>query len=302
MKLHPAILASCALLATSSAFAQVTDPNTGNTYDVITKNMFWTDAEADAKTQMFGGTPGHLATITSQAELDFVMANLVISRPWLGGFHDTADPNYSEPAGGWAWVTGEPFTFTNWSAGEPNDTAANGGPEDYLEMFKDSKWNDTNNAGGGWTDSYLVEWEGGGSIGTNYCSPANTNSSGQSAVISAVGSTIVAANNLTLTVNQMPLNQFGYFLNSDTKGFIPFPGGSQGNLCLGGSIGRHTKQIGNSGSTGVLSISVDLTNLPRPAGPYQVLAGETWNFTCWFRDKNPTVTSNFSDGITITFQ
>jgi hypothetical protein len=143
---------------------------------------------------------------------------------------------------------------------------------------------------------------GGGGLGTNYCGPANTNSSGQSAVISATGFTIVAANNLTLTVSQLPLNQFGYFLNSDTQGFIPFPGGSQGNLCLGGFIGRHTKQLGNSGSSGVLSIAVDLANLPRPSGPYQVLAGETWNFTCWFRDKNPTATSNFSDGISITFQ
>ena len=91
-------------------------------------------------------------------------------------------------------------------------------------------------------------------------------------------------------------------MNSDTQGFIPFPGGSQGNLCLGGFIGRHTKQLGNSGSSGVLSIAVDLANLPRPSGPYQVLTGETWNFTCWFRDKNPTATSNFSDGISITFQ
>ncbi len=302
MKLHLAILAGCALLASSPATAQVTDPNTGNTYNMVKGQMLWTTAEADAKNQMFGGLPGHLATITSQAELDFVMANLPISRPWLGGFHDQGDPNYSEPAGGWAWVTGEPFTFTNWAPGEPNNTDSSGGPEDYLEMFKDSNWNDTNLKGGGWTDSYLVEWEPSGPIGSNYCGPASLNSTGQSAVISATGSTVVAANTLTLTASQLPLNQFGYFLNSDTQGFIPNPGGSQGNLCLGGGIGRHTKQLGNSGTTGVLSIAVDLANLPRPSGAYQVLAGETWHFQCWFRDKNPSATSNFTDAITITFQ
>ena len=75
----------------------------------------------------------------------------------------------------------------------------------------------------------------------NIIGNANTNSSGQSAVISATGFTIVAANNLTLTVSQLPLNQFGYFLNSDTQGFIPFPGGSQGNLCPRGFLRRHPK-------------------------------------------------------------
>jgi hypothetical protein len=32
------------------------------------------------------------------------------------------------------------------------------------------------------------------------------------------------------------------------------------------------------------------------------MAGETWNFELWYRDNNPGPTSNFSDGLTITFQ
>jgi hypothetical protein len=32
-----------------------------------------------------------------------------------------------------------------------------------------------------------------------------------------------------------------------------------------------------------------------------VLPGDTWNFVAWFRDKNPTNTSNFTDGISILF-
>ena len=138
-------------------------------------------------------------------------------------------------------------------------------------------------------------------IGTNYCGPANLNSTGQSAQITATGSVVTQANNLTLTASQLPQQQFGYFLNSQTQGFVPFAGGSQGNLCLGGAIGRHKDQIQNSGSTGEFAIQVDLTMLPTPGGTHSVIAGETWNFQAWFRDMNPGPTSNFTDGVSITF-
>lgn len=32
------------------------------------------------------------------------------------------------------------------------------------------------------------------------------------------------------------------------------------------------------------------------------MAGETWNFRCWFRDKIPQVTSNFTGGVSVTFE
>ena len=84
--------------------------------------------------------------------------------------------------------------------------------------------------------------------------------------------------------------------------FKAFPGGSQGNLCLGGGIGRHAKQVANSGAAGELVIHVDLTALPRPNGTHSVVAGETWNFQCWFRDNVGVPTSNFTDAIEIAFQ
>ncbi|MEE8469257.1 MAG: hypothetical protein V3T22_12425, partial [Planctomycetota bacterium] len=141
-----------------------------------------------------------------------------------------------------------------------------------------------------------------GDIGTNYCGPANLNSTGQSALLSAFGSTRAFKNLVTLTARQLPQDVFGYFLNSDVQGFQPFPPGSQGNLCLGGDIGRHAKQVANTGAVGELVIDLDLEALPRPNGTHSVLAGETWNFQCWFRDKNPGPTSNFTDGIEIVFR
>ena len=137
--------------------------------------------------------------------------------------------------------------------------------------------------------------------GISYCDPAVTNSSGQPGIISATGSSVASNNMLTVTASQLPTNQFGYVLASMTQGFIPNPGGSQGNLCLSGTIGRFLQQVQNSGSGGAFSINVDLSALPGPL-PTSVMAGDTWNFSAWFRDNNPASTSNFTNGISILFQ
>jgi len=138
------------------------------------------------------------------------------------------------------------------------------------------------------------------SLGTNYCGPANLNSDGGSAVIMAIGSPVVADNDVTLTAMNMPPNKLGYFLTSTTQGFVPFVHGSDGNLCLGGIIGRYANQIQDSGSASWFSIKLDLGNMP-PLGT-AVAPGETWNFQAWFRDENPTPTSNFTDGASVLFQ
>ena len=140
----------------------------------------------------------------------------------------------------------------------------------------------------------------GGPIGTPYCGPANTNSSNQSGVISAFGQTSVVANDVRLDAVQMAANQFGMFLNSLTPGFV-VPPGSQGNLCLGGGIGRYKDDIMNSGSAGEMSLQLDLNNTPTPGGIVAIQPGETWHFQAWFRDSNPNQTSNFTDGVLITF-
>ena len=72
--------------------------------------------------------------------------------PWLGGFQ--ADSR-SEPRGGWAWVTGEPFRYAACASGQPNDVVAGddilepGIPEVQQEGFlryigKAGRWNDLN--------------------------------------------------------------------------------------------------------------------------------------------------------------
>lgn len=139
-------------------------------------------------------------------------------------------------------------------------------------------------------------------FGTNYCGPAVPNSSGAPATVRATGSPAVSANDLGLLAMDLPVSSFGYFLVSDTQGFVTNPGGSQGNLCVGGSVGRFIGQIQNSGAAGEISISVDLTQIPGPNGPITGMVGDSWNFQCWFRDANPTSTSNFTDAIEVVLE
>ena len=60
--------------------------------------------------------------------------------------------------------------------------------------------------------------------------------------------------------------------------------------------------IKDTGAGGAVSIQLDLTNTPTPGGPVAIQPGETWRFQLWFRDKNPGKTTNFTDGVSITFQ
>ena len=136
-------------------------------------------------------------------------------------------------------------------------------------------------------------------FGTSYCGPAVPNSTGKPAVITIAGSDSVAHDSLTLVATDLPTHKSGYFLVSATSGFVANPGGSQGNLCLGGQIGRFRALVQSSGSTGSFSIETDLTDLPKHGA---AMPGETLYFQAWYRDTNPDSTSNFTDGSWVTFQ
>ncbi len=117
----------------------------------------------------------------------------------------------------------------------------------------------------------------------------------------ACGSPEVDGGYFMLRATDLPADQVGYFLASETPGFVANPGGSQGNLCLDGNIGRFLEQVQDSGPGGTFTIKVDLTNIPTNP-PHTVLAGETWYFQAWYRDLNPQATSNFTNGVAVTFR
>lgn len=147
---------------------------------------------------------------------------------------------------------------------------------------------------------------GGGpqAIGVPYCSSV-PNSTGVGATIGAAGSEVVAVNDVTLSCSDLPLQTFGYFLSGTLRAFVVGAGGSQGDLCVGGNLGRFNRaalnEIQNSGATGRFELTIDLTNMPTAMGAQSISAGETRVFQCWYRDANPGVTSNFSDGVEIVF-
>jgi hypothetical protein len=110
-----------ALRATISCSAQWTEwpvsaGGNGHLYLPVRSETFisWSEAE-----QLARNAGGYLATITSADENAFVFG-LVDSPeylppgngPLLGGYQL---PGSSEPAGGWAWVTGEPWDYANWA-------------------------------------------------------------------------------------------------------------------------------------------------------------------------------------------
>lgn len=138
-------------------------------------------------------------------------------------------------------------------------------------------------------------------IGTSYCGPAVPNSRGLAAELVAFGSDVVAADDLSLRMDALPTGRFGMFLVSATQDFVPLPGGSSGNLCLGGQIGRYAADVEESSNLGHLYLAVDLAALPLTP-THAVQPGETWNFQGWYRDEDPTPTSNFTDGRAILFQ
>ena len=129
--------------------APVWNPENGHYYELVySPNTVWLFAESIASVSEIDGIRGHLVTITSQSENDFV-ASLSDDdfRPWIGLYDRNAD-------GGYKWVTGEPFEYSNWSPGEPSaDTY-----ENYVEFFaSNDKWNNSN-LRNEFTDGYIVEY------------------------------------------------------------------------------------------------------------------------------------------------
>lgn len=111
-----------------------TFPSNGHGYLVVVAGtLTWDVARTEA--EKLGG---HLATIGSAEENAFVWSLVRTTPgafaqstlgPWLGG---RQSPEGVEPDGGWGWITGEPWSFTAWVPGAPNEDRPG---EDYLAVF-----------------------------------------------------------------------------------------------------------------------------------------------------------------------
>jgi hypothetical protein len=183
-RILPLIASCCTLAAHADVSKQATwtfaSGGNGHTYRVVAHSDLISWDSADAAAQAAGG---YLATITSAAENSFVF-NLINDPtywtqssndhgPWIGGYQL---PNSVEPAGGFTWVlaTGatvpEPFSYTNWTAGEPNNLTTTIDGTNYnqnrvaffnLGTGTAATWSDEyDQTGSGlneWTMSYVIE-------------------------------------------------------------------------------------------------------------------------------------------------
>jgi len=137
------------------------NPDNNHAYQRFDALTTWANAKIVCSTK-----GGHLATITSQAENDWVWNSFGPSTPvvdyfgnhrafWLGGTDKVVE-------GQWQWITGETWDYTNWSPVQPDNT--NSG-QDYLVMWD----RDANGTLSLWDDGglpnadnqipYLCEWE-----------------------------------------------------------------------------------------------------------------------------------------------
>jgi len=125
----------------------VWNPGTGHWYAYVTADLpsGWNTCRDAA-----AAAGGHLATITSIEEQTWIANNLALSgRPaaWLGATDAAAE-------GTWQWTGGEAWSFSNWSASEPSDTA---GTENWLAIAPDGTWSDEASIQTMW--GYIVEWD-----------------------------------------------------------------------------------------------------------------------------------------------
>lgn len=117
----------------------------------------------DAAQKQAASWGGHLATITSAQEQNFInrtfLAGKFEHRPLWIGLVDRSGPGtftrkwrmiFGTPTNRFKWVTGEPLSYTFWKPGEPNNTP----PGEYYVTVN---WEYSDNRGpkGDWNDTPL---------------------------------------------------------------------------------------------------------------------------------------------------
>lgn len=141
----------------------------GHFYQAVqSPSISWNDANLAAAKTFFHGEQGHLATIHTAEEDQFIndIRIALVSEGeasavelWIGGYQLD---NQTEPLGGWVWINDEgPIEgYTNWYPGEPNNSSVSGA-ENFLAigLAGSSGWNDEGYLGN--IGGFIVEFESG---------------------------------------------------------------------------------------------------------------------------------------------
>ena len=131
----------------------------GNWYELITDVVDYDTAVAEAASKTYNGMQGHLVTISSAEENEFVAKELgSFIRSWIAvtdrGEEGTFTYDAGPEMGQTVWTGGAPVGYAGFPAGEPND---DDGGEDAVEMtYWDGAWNDQADSD---LNCYIVEYE-----------------------------------------------------------------------------------------------------------------------------------------------
>lgn len=158
-----AILALGLAAPAAAAPVQWTTASGGNDhwYEVIYLGggeITWDQANISAQSMSHDGETGYLASITSAAEqafLNILNHAYAVASPFHNSYYVTAWIGANDVAteGAWEWTSGEAFSYTNWSGGEPNNYLN----EDHVQgWWSGDRWNDCRGTCG--TYKYVVEY------------------------------------------------------------------------------------------------------------------------------------------------
>jgi uncharacterized protein YfaP (DUF2135 family) len=115
----------------------------GHSYGFIDSDMSWSQARAYCQT-----LGGHLVTITSAEEQAFIESQYPGCTGWIGAYGDGTT---------WNWITGEPWSYTHWNSGEPNNQ---NGDEWFAHLYSGMNWNDLNDEDTGhFHHGFICEWD-----------------------------------------------------------------------------------------------------------------------------------------------
>ena len=88
----------------------------GSQYYLSIDEISWNEANVICE-----NSGGHLVSISSEQENNFITSFLIENEYWIGIFQNLNSESYSEPNGGFEWVTGEPIVYTNWRPLAPDN-------------------------------------------------------------------------------------------------------------------------------------------------------------------------------------
>jgi hypothetical protein len=234
-------------------------------YEFVTnQGISFTDAKTAAENLTFYGLKGYLATITSQAENQFVVSKLQ-GQGWFGASDAASE-------GVWKWVSGpEAGTqfwqggingsivgglYNNWQSGEPNNCC---GGENYIHFLTNGKWNDYPLSLSS-IQGYVVEY---GGMPGDGCVKLTANKMVK--VTLNIAPTITSISNQEVCFNDT-LNNINFTvndLNNDVNTLIISATSSNTNIIdasninITGSGGNKSLRLfSNNGSTGTSTITI----------------------------------------------